>query len=447
MEHTIKVGFGRQDITPEEYMEMGGHANDSQRICTVILDRLCGTCIAIRDESGNTILLCTLDVLHSYQATVTKSVREAITAATGIPAEQIMVSAIHSHSGPSGYANLPRVQRYLQHLGKQMARAAVQALEDLSDAEISIGSKIVERMNFDRHYTTNDGGVFGAGCGSAESGLSGHYDKADNQLQVIRFKRTVGRDILLVNWQAHVTMVGGGQDTKMSADYVGAMRNHLEGSTGCHAAYYQGACGNLVPSSRIEGEQLVDTNDYLGYGRLLAEQVMNVLENMQPVKAGPVRNRHMMYKAAVDHSDDHLVELAKEGKALWDANPDVPRAERQQFLRDRGFSGHLHASHVIHRFNAEAYKEVELNALCAGDISFATAPYEMFCSNGMFIKENSPFAMTFVLGYCNGSFNYIVDKKGFEHLFYEVKCRRFPEGAAEALVEAHVEMLKEIKEK
>ncbi len=448
MEHIIKAGFGRQDITPQEYMEMGGHANDRERICTVILDRLYGTCIAIQDKAGETFLLCTLDFIHSYQGSVTKYTREAITAATGIPGERIMVSATHLHSGPSGAGSLPRVLTYMEYLGKQMAKAAVDALADLAESEIHIGQTMTERMVFDRHYITNDGQAFGAGLGSDESGLAGHYDKADEQLQVIRFVRKDARDIVLVNWQCHVTTVGSGTDTKMSADFVGAMRNHLEGLTGCHSAYYQGACGNLINTSRIEGEQRIENGDYMTYGKLLAEYAVEALTNTRKVKTGPVRTRHIMYNAAIDHSEDSKVELAKEGMELYTANKaaGLPRPEQLQPLRDRGFTGHLHASHVIHRFNQPPCREVELNVLSAGDISFATAPYEMYASNGMFIKENSPFPMTFVLAYCNGSFNYIVDKKGFEHFFYEVKCRRFPEGAAEELVQQHVTMLNEIKE-
>lgn len=448
MEHTLKVGFGRQDITPQEYMEMGGHANDKDRICTVILDRLYGTCIAIRDEAGETFLLCTLDIIHSYQGTFTKYTREGITAATGIPAERIMVNAIHSHSGPSGAGSIPRVLTYMEHLGKQMAKAAVDALADLAESEIYVGSTMTERMVFDRHYITNDGKAFGAGLGSDESGLAGHYDKADEQLQVIRFVRKDARDIVLVNWQCHVTTVGSGLDTKMSADFVGAMRNHLEGLTGCHTAYYQGACGNMANVSRIAGEQRFETGDYLTYGRLLAEYAVEALKNTRKVNAGPVRTRHIMYKAAIDHSEDHKVEDAKVGMELYTENKakNLPREELFKPLWDRGFSGRYHAAHVIHRFNQPPYREVELNVLSAGDISFATAPYEMYASNGMFIKENTPFEMTFVLAYCNGSFNYIVDKKGFENFFYEVKCRRFPEGTAEELVQQHVNMLNEIHE-
>jgi hypothetical protein len=127
MEHIIKTGFGRQNITPEEYMEMGGHANDRTRICTVVLDHLYGTCIAIQDEAKETFLLCTLDIVHSYQDTFTKYVRQGITAATGIPAERIMVSATHLHSGPSGYGNLPRVQAYMEYLSKKMGKALAKA--------------------------------------------------------------------------------------------------------------------------------------------------------------------------------------------------------------------------------------------------------------------------------------------------------------------------------
>ena len=88
---------------------------------------------------------------------------------------------------------------------------------------------------------------------------------------------------------------------------------------------------------------------------------------------------------------------------------------------------------------------MELNALCAGDIAFATVPYEMFNSNGRFVKENSPFKMTFMLAYCNGFNSYLPDEKAFNYDCYEVNARTFPKGAAEAVAKQNVDMLMQIK--
>ena len=444
----IYAGFGRYDITPQEYMEMSGFGNDYERISTIVWDHIFGTCIALKDETGNTVMLCTSDLLNAYQGSVVEEVRASIHAATGVPEDHIMCSVIHNHSGPCPGRGNDRTNRYTDFYVKQMTRAAVDAINDLSESTISIASKVGERLTFDRHYFTNDGMPFGTGLGSIKSGIKCHMDKADEQIQLIRFQRKEGRDILLTNWQAHVTWVGNiSKDTQISADYVGAYRDHLEGSTGAHVAFFQGGAGNLGPGTRIKEELRYEAGDYRAYGRLLAELALEALaENAKPVNAGPIRTKQMMFAAQVDHSDDHMGPAAEEAIALYLANPDMDPTERKQILIDRGFSDYLQAACLRNRYNSDPYTEVELDAIAIGDISFVTAPFEMFCSVPMHIKANTPFAMTFFMGYCNGAYNYLADKTGFKYNTYEVQSRRFVEGTAEDIGQAHLDMLKELKE-
>ena len=101
---------------------------------------------------------------------------------------------------------------------------------------------------------------------------------------------------------------------------------------------------------------------------------------------------------------------------------------------------------MVNRASAGPYMEVELNALAVGDISFVTAPFEMFCSVPVHIKANTPYEMTFFMGYCNGSYSYLPDNFGFEFPSYEVESCRFRKGTAEEIGEAHLKMLKEFKE-
>ena len=88
---------------------------------------------------------------------------------------------------------------------------------------------------------------------------------------------------------------------------------------------------------------------------------------------------------------------------------------------------------------------MELCAGCIGPLGFVTAPYEMFDTNGRFVKENSPCQMTFVMTCANGHHNYIASDLAFEYGSYEVHNRDLVRGTAEALVDTMVNMLVDIK--
>jgi len=444
MANYIKAGFARADISPEEYTTLAGFGNDEYRLCNNIIDRVYGTCVAIRDEEGNTLLLCTVDLLNAIKPTVVDGARQAINEATGVPEDHIMVSVTHTHAGPSMYSwEDERTCRFLKHYCKQMAKAAREAIEDLHEAEIHVGQKIVKNMTFVRHYLMNDGTVAGAGFGSWKSGVKAHMDVSDDQLQVMRFVRKDARDIVLVNWQSHATITSAGTRLDMSADYPGAMRNHVEGITGCHCAFYQGACGNLVPSSRIAEEMIVE-HDHILYGQKLAEFVIECLnENMRPVQAGPIKTIQHTYTGPIDHTEDHRVPDA-EKVTIGFFDKEV--AERNALLKQYGFNSYLHANQIRNRARMGATLDMELDVVSIGDIAFATAPYEMFNSNGRFVKDNSPFELTFMMAYCNGSNSYIADEKAFGYDCYEVNSRRFPKGAAEEIAATHVKLLHQLKD-
>ena len=84
-------------------------------------------------------------------------------------------------------------------------------------------------------------------------------------------------------------------------------------------------------------------------------------------------------------------------------------------------------------------------ALCVGDLSFISAPYEMFSSSGQYIKENAPFPMTFIVSCCNNTNDYMADENTFQYDVYEVNTRRFAKGAAEELARNFVDMLTQLK--
>jgi hypothetical protein len=66
----------------------------------------------------------------------------------------------------------------------------------------------------------------------------------------------------------------------------------------------------------------------------------------------------------------------------------------------------------------------------------------MFAESGIQVKEDSPYAVTFLL---TGNSGYIPSDRNFAYRCYEADTGMFARGTAEKLVENYVQMLKEIQ--
>ena len=441
MGEKLLVGYAREDITPEQYTNLGGHGQDDKRMCNKVLEHIYVTCVAMSDAAGQTIIYCPMDLVHC-RGWFSEPARQAISEATGIPVGNILLNASHNHAGPSTSSpHLETVQIWGKFLIKQIVKCALEAMDDRKPADIFAGQRQVPGMTFVRHYHMNDGTVAGPNSGSFASGVKSHITEADDYLQVIRF----ARDVVLVNWQCNATTSGEIDRFALQGDYTYHMRNHLEGLSGSYFAFFQGAAGNLVPRSKIPEENAIERDVPL-YGRTMAEAAFACLqENMTPVSGGPVRATSRTYVGDVDHSDDHLAEKADTALEKFRQYSLDQRTEANQVIKDAGFNSFLHAMGIVRRANLEATLPMDIWALRAGDLGFISAPYEMFCSNGKYIKENSPYKMTFVVTCSNESYDYMADDTTFNYDVYETNTRRYGRGTAEKLAENFVEMLNEIK--
>ena len=69
----------------------------------------------------------------------------------------------------------------------------------------------------------------------------------------------------------------------------------------------------------------------------------------------------------------------------------------------------------------------------------------MFDDSGLSIKENSPYEMTFILGYSNGRYGYFPSAPCVEHGCYEWECGYYEAGTAEILVDEYLNLLNSLK--
>ena len=447
----FRAGDARVNITPSYSVPLAGYGNTSGRMSQGYLDYLYATCIAVTDENDSTVLLISLDLISTRDSYL-QDARNAIAEATGITADRIMVQATHTHSAPDMASTEPVIAQYKAELVNWIKEAAVAAMADRSPATMHTGFGQTKGLSFVRHYLLDTGDIYGDNL-TWPSGASyvGHTSEPDNEIQLLVFKREAAdkKDIMAVNWACHPKMnstsetkEGLANRSKMSADFIGGCRDYIESKSDYLFAFYQGAAGNINPNSKIKDETV--TTDYKLYGRLLSTSILVGAENLTPVEGTAIKSTQQIYEAPIDKSEDHLLEEANIINTAWRENNDAKAA--MALVPGTTIGSVYHASSIVSRSKQSGNRSMELNAISIGPVGFITAPYEMFDTNGMFIKEGSPFETTFVMTCANGANNYIAADYAFEKGgTYEVHNRVFPRGTAEDLANTYVEMLKRLK--
>lgn len=407
----FRVGFGRADITSKVSVPLAGYGNTLERMSQGYLDLLYATCVAITDEKGETVLLYTVD-LDLTRTDWMEDQRSKITAATGVPAERIMVSATHTHSGPDILSQIQMGHAYYDTFTNGLVEAGKQAMEDRSAATVKTGSSEGTGLNFVRHVKMSDGNMAGDNFGdkSVAVPMEDHHE-ADREIQLVQFDREGKKSILMMNFQTHPKLASTagtpyGQENRpmQTADVVGAVRSYVEKNADVLVAYYTGASGNINPlDSYVLKNNTNAQTDLPSWGKAAGEIVLAALPGMKEVTE----------PLAVSATQKIVKAENKDGSGTTD---------------------------------------VELDAVRVGPIGFATAPIEMFDTNGLQIKDGSPFETTFVLTMANGMVPgyYVPSQDTWEYktadgsLPYEVGYCHFVKGTGEMFANELVSMLGEL---
>lgn len=435
---TMQVGYSKVSIAPAVGTPLDGYSNSAERLSTGDDENagLCATVVAITDSEGETLLLITADLVNITQ-TVTAAAREAITTATGVPADHIMIAATHTHAAPDlTLSGNEAINTYKTELYANLTAAAEAAIADQAAATAAIGSVEISGQNYIRHYTDAEGNYYGYEHWASDAIKAGtaltHAAEADCTMQLLKFDRGDKTPVVIANWQAHPNVLGNVDYA--SADFVGAFRNAL---TDWNVAYFSGASGNVNPTS------LVDTNDktYITMGQAMAEVAaaaeftnagLDTIETKQTQYA-------VTYKDVTEEQYHAAVAFLAGENTGWDA------------AQAAGFNSAYEArtiKYVYEQKQTAATAKLELNAISLGSVAFVTAPYEMFDANGQTIKASESHEMTFVLTQANARSGYIPsdlsDKTIHETGVYELDSTKFVAGTGEELANAYLSMLAEL---
>lgn len=395
---SLSVGYAAVDISPTESLPLDGYAgtgtwDPEKRWSKSVEWPLMAISIAITDANDQTVMIVALDMLTAFMA---DAMRQAITAETGIPKENIYFHCTHNHNGVALRVQEVVVTNYIVQLTNSVVTSAKKALEDRKQvAEVSTTFTRAEGCNTVRHYLVTDGEYLTANKAVlfGDTTWYGHTTIADDMLQMVKFTRESGKDVVMINYQGHLCASGIPLSTATS-DYAGVLRNYVETELDCQSMFIQGGGGNLVMSTKLEEEEMRATGqDYQHLGQTLGADAVASAVNFAPVT---IEN--------IQHKEQMVILDTKDGGKM------------------------------------KAY----LYAFSIGDFALVAAPFEIFDTNAMYVRENSPYKMTFYSSCTNGANQYLSTPEVFEwRTKYEVGGSPGGKGAAEAVQNHLLDMLNE----
>ena len=440
----MKIGYSRIDITPTEPVPLAGYGNTSRRISQNVLSPLCSACLAVTDDGDNTALLIHNDLIASHDW-FSDPIRLAIQEATGVPFENIVVHATHTHSAPdlSNKAE-PSIPRYFAMVKARLVENAVAALADRKPAVCAQMAKTnTQRLNFVRHYVLEDGSYKGDNFGDLNpSPYVGHTTEADPEMRLVKFRREGGEDVLLCNWQTHPHRTGGSRKYDISADIVGVMRDEMEAALGCKFIYFSGAGGNVNPSSRIKEENV--TKDYLEQGKALARYALEAEGSYEPLALTEVKVCYKKVWGELNRPDPKLLEGARIVKEHWEKTNDFRAC--CEMAAPYGINSPYAAGHFVGRSEDpnDGY-DAPFTAISFGDLAFVAVPYEMFDTNAKYVRQQSPFKLTVIASCCNDANGYVPSAYGYIHGCYEADSAIYKPGSGERFAYTMLRMLEGLK--
>ncbi|MEI8309402.1 MAG: neutral/alkaline non-lysosomal ceramidase N-terminal domain-containing protein [Verrucomicrobiota bacterium] len=261
---SLDAGFGRVDITPKNpcFLVCYPHV---ERTSTGTHDPLFASAVCL-ENGGTPLLLISLDLLFITAAS-TRECRRRIGEATGVPAQNILIGATHTHSGPHiaevlAWKDDPVVppvdQEYLEFSVTGTVEAAVDAWRHREAAEAVWTTADVRHLAGGNRIDSN-------GPEDPEAGL----------LLVRRLSDKSPIAVLSI-YGMHPTVLHE-DSTLISSDFIAFARREIESALpGAGVVYLNGVCGDQSPRRSVKAQTFAEAERL---GAALGARIAEALNN------------------------------------------------------------------------------------------------------------------------------------------------------------------------
>lgn len=399
----FRAGAAQVDITPAEFpvINSGGFL---ERQAERAHDRLMSRAL-ILDDGTTRIALVVVDNLMMPQELLDGVKRQA-SAATGIPAERMLISATHTHSAPSvmGALGSRADAAYTRFLPGRIVDSIVQAADRLEPARIGWARVRDEAHNHCRRWIfrpdrmTND--PFGNRTvrammhpGHQSPNHVGPAGPADQELTVLAVQALDGRPLaVLGNYAMHYK-----GSPAVSSDFCGRFGDAL--------AALIGAADAVPPMIGMMSQGTSGDSMWMNYARPAGDP------GLEGYTAAVAQVAHEAYRQIVYHDWVPLA-MAESRLTLARRAPDAERLAWAQALaaqiQDRlpQNQPEVYALEALH-LHQQPEVEVPLQAVRIGELGITAWPNEVYGITGLKLKAQSPLEHTFNIELANGALGYI----------------------------------------
>jgi hypothetical protein len=445
--HGLYLGVASATITPPVGIDLSGFIARTEPM-TGVHDDLFARAIVWAEDAGSTnaAAMVTLDVVD-VEAGQVATIRERVTALTGIPGERVGVTCTHTHGGPATLRGrwLGRCDTgYLDALCRAAAAAVAAAAGALQPVVLRWARGGEPTVGKNRRVP---GGII------------------DPDVPVLRLQRHDGTvAALLVSYACHPVTLGP-TNALATADYPGYVRRTLEAAyPGATALFATGCCGQINTGhtardgERGRGLHWRTYGEAERIGRAIASAAMQAAEQTARFDAAlpvmdfailPARVRtarrsvRLPLLPPVPPADLQGLVAGWQAAVRSAAGRDRRPGELERLQVFLAWAGALQAGRLPDAV------EAEVMAIGLGDGALVLLPGELFVEFGLAIKERAAPRNVATLAYANGTPGYIPHRSAYPAGGYEVdEAYRYygypacfaPE-AGEAVVEAASELL------
>lgn len=434
----LQAGAATSNITPElGTIIVGGFAPYPARH---VHDELHARCLVLDDgETKIALVVCDLLGLHR---SVSIEARRLIEQATGIPPENVLISATHTHSagtvlGTNRYANEQKLDSYQRFVARRIADGVRRAANLLRPAEIAFGSVDVPEHVHNRRWLMRAGGLAPNPFGQidrvktnppvASPELIEPAGPIDPTVSIIALREPGGR--LIATYCVYsLHYVGGTGPAHISSDYYGIFCEALKSQVSQGdddppfvAMMANGTSGDINNIDRTHKSPRRKPYEQMRLvAEDLAEKVQTTLGKMSWQDRAPLAARYRELEIAWRPIDQELLTWAKdiEEKAPRLSEGNIPVgakfATTREFVQRLSYSGRV-------QLLAEKKEpaSIPVQVLRIGNIGLGTSPCETFAEIGLEFKEQSPFEHAFMVSLAHGYIGYLPTPRHFELGGYE----------------------------
>ena len=403
--HALMCGAGRADITPPIGAILYGYAPG--RPAQSVGDALDATAIKLTSNEGSALLITCAVAAISIE--LSARLRTAAGEAAGVPAENVTVSATHTHSAPnvsvrSGWGEVDTA--YIENiLLPGVIKAAADAAADCRPARMGIGETESD-IGINRRKLTEDGRIVLG---------QNPWGPRDPKMTVVSFKDEQDKVIAnIVHYGCHGTASGCGPE--ITRDWPGVMTDMLEAETGGISGFYAGFEGDQGPNLP-HGRTTENYQSALRLGARAGIDAVRAYRSIKEWRDAPVKVLHDTVAIPFDP-------LAPKEKAEAELRKLGTLEQIYAEERYADVNAYMHWNNVLAEYNSDKTPKThwtfEQSIVTVGPVAIIPCPFEAFAEIGLRLRVSSPYPYTLSLCNTHGCYGYLPTLGDMERGGYEV---------------------------